>query len=60
MPKMFCYFQNGMFFCIVSFITGARFQGSLCKTREEAAESAAGVALLQMVSTIVVSPGYGK
>ena len=47
-----------MFFCIVSFITGARFQGSLCKTREEAAESAAGVALLQMVSIVVVSPGY--
>ena len=31
-------------------VTGARFQGSLCKTREEAAESAAGVALLQMVT----------
>ena len=60
MPQIFCYFQNGMFFCNVSFITGARFQGSLCKTREEAAESAAGVALLQMVSTVVVGPGYGK
>ena len=35
---------------MVSFVTGARFQGSMCKTREEAAESAASVALLQMVS----------
>ena len=48
--KVLCWFQNGMFFCVVSFVTGARFQGSLCKSREEAAESAAGVALLQMVS----------
>ena len=51
--KLICViFQSGLFFCVVSFVTGARFQGSMCKTREEAAESAASVALLQMVCIV--------
>ncbi|KAH3822065.1 hypothetical protein DPMN_123834 [Dreissena polymorpha] len=40
--------KNGKFFCVVSLVNGNRFQGSLCNSREEAAESAASVALLQM------------
>ena len=53
--KLICViFQGGLFFCVVSFVTGARFQGSMCKTREEAAESAASVALLQMVCIALI------
>ncbi|XP_060573103.1 5'-3' exoribonuclease 1-like, partial [Ruditapes philippinarum] len=40
--------KSGVFYCVVSLFNGARFQGSLCKTKEEAAESAASVALLQL------------
>lgn len=40
--------KNGQHFCEVTMFNGTRFQGSLCKTKEEAAESAASVALLQL------------
>ncbi|XP_053379748.1 5'-3' exoribonuclease 1-like isoform X2 [Mercenaria mercenaria] len=40
--------KNGLHYCVVSLFNGARFQGSMCKSKEEAAESAASVALLQL------------
>lgn len=47
-------FQNHQHFCEVS-LNGFRFCGSQCHSKEEAAESAAGVALLQLVSDLPLS-----
>ncbi|KAL4221730.1 5'-3' exoribonuclease 1 [Mactra antiquata] len=54
--------KGGLYFCVVSLITGARFTGAMCKTKEEAAESAASVALLQLRANMQLPvrqmPGY--
>ncbi|WAR13782.1 XRN1-like protein [Mya arenaria] len=50
--------KNGVYFCVVTLFNGARFQGALCKTKEEAAESAASVALLQLRGSMQQMASY--
>lgn len=49
-PKYDYFPQTGGYMCIVTLGTGARFQGALTRTQEESAESAACLALLNVVS----------
>lgn len=48
MSVMSYLFQGGLHYCEVS-LNGLRFCGSQCHSKEEAAESAASIALIQMV-----------
>ncbi|XP_061162690.1 5'-3' exoribonuclease 1-like [Saccostrea echinata] len=47
-PKYDCAGQPGAYNCIVSLPDGARFQGSLMKSQQEAIENAAAITLLQI------------